>query len=91
MKYKFYEQPEKQEILSLGQEWVKYRESNTPLYFKELQWIAKNTNTKVEDYFVDDWTFGDPVVFHKADGYFGYLLSDFYLYFDTDDWESYTS
>lgn len=92
MKYKFYEDtPNIPETLSIDEEWVKYRESNTHLYFKELSWIAKNTDTKASDYFVDDWTFGDPVVFHKVTGYWGYLLSDFYLYFDLDDWEGFVN
>lgn len=90
MKYKFHEAtPDIPEIISYDHEWVKYREENTRFYIKELQWIANNTNTKTIDYVVDDWTFGDPVVFHKTNGYFGYLLSDFYMYFDIDDWNSY--
>ena len=92
MKYKFYEDiPNIPETLSMDGEWVKYRESNTHLYFKELNWIAKNTNTKASDYVVDDWTFGDPVVFHKTKGYWGYLLSDFYLHFDLDDWDGFAN
>lgn len=91
MKYKFYEEkPCITETLSLDDEWVKYRDSNTHLYFKEINWIAYNTNTKVSDYFVDDLTFGDPVVFHVVNGYWGYLLNVFYYYFDTDDWNGLT-
>ncbi len=62
-------------------------ENTFTLYWKEVNWIAKNTGLDVCKFSVDDMTFGDPVVFYGGK-YQGYLLSDFYDAFVKDDFDS---
>ena len=81
MKYKFHE-----ELPSYdpnGEVWA-----NKESYIKEINWIAKNKGLDVNKFRVDDFTFGEPVVFYDG-RYFGYLDSLFYYHFDTDDWDGY--
>ena len=86
MKYKFHELEPSYELSSDGRKWPDEACNNTfTLFWQEINWIAKNMNLDVNKFKVDDMTFGDPVVFYDGQ-YFGYLLRDFYLAMDMDEW-----
>lgn len=67
------------------------REDGIKIYWKEINWIAKNLSLEVNKFSVDCMTFSDPVVFYK-EIYYGYLDDWFYQCYDKDDfitwWEA---
>ena len=63
-------------------------ENTFTLYWKEVNWIAKNLGLDVNKFKIDDITFGgEPCIFYK-DEYYGYLDNLFYECYDNDDFDS---
>lgn len=63
-------------------------ENTFTLYWKEINWIAKNLGLDVNKFKIDDITFGyEPVIFYK-DEYYGYLDHRFYKFYDAGDFDA---
>ena len=82
MKYKFHEIPPQFTCDAYDGGWTDEPEK----YIKEINWVAKGLGLEVNNFRVDDMTFGDPVLFYQ-NKYMGYLDNLFYIAFDVDDFE----
>lgn len=62
--------------------------NTSTLYWKEVNWIAKNLGLDVNKFKIDDVTFGgEPCIFYK-NKYYGYLDRFFYECYDNDDFNN---